>query len=129
MLAENKVAIGQLGGLQINFACLKEEDIEVKCYALATIMHLSVFGMSTPLCCRRSLYSDGNNEEVSRLNGVPLVLNCLRATDADTRRYSVGALAVLCTNGLEWVFAELMLQSETVQRRSKGEQCSLWFRH
>ena len=43
---------------------------------------------------------EGNNEEVSRINGVPLVLTCLRAPDADTRRYAVGALAVLCTNGM-----------------------------
>ena len=41
---ENKVALGPIGGVAATVHCVTDTDSDVRCYALATIMHLCVEG-------------------------------------------------------------------------------------
>ena len=121
--AEAQIMIAALGGLPLLLTCIQVEDIELRCYALATLMHLASNGMPrgcidmcvcilccvvlflppviTRVCvCLSVRFAAANCTEFGKMDGVSSVCALLRVSDPDTRRFAAGAIATLCaTNG------------------------------
>ncbi|KAJ4461350.1 putative vacuolar protein 8 [Paratrimastix pyriformis] len=94
----NKVAIGELGGIPVICAiCSQSDDGELRCYGLATLMHLAL--------------NEQNNTAICRAGVLPAVLDHLGAEDPDTQRCALGALSVLCSNEEA---RQVVLQSQRV---------------
>lgn len=100
-LAENKVLIVQLGGLEPLIKHMFSANVEVQCNAVGCVTNLATHGPSE-ISCRSSIAQvviDDNKNKIARSGALVPLTNLARTKDLRVQRNATGALLNMTHSG------------------------------